>query len=1280
MASSKDRNDFYDLILDKQANIIQDGYAAMGIEVDIGTAEILASMFTSTPARLTAIASEILIPSKLAMTLTTKLGKREFRKYKKYLVKEKFKRGKMNPAEEQQFISDSLDKFLAIRRKQISFGKYNVAGKKLDFEFTIPSIPIVQNVYSRIDSIINGGRLVHGMQLDDAAKKISQRPEVVAAFKTKQNLIQQRADLQSKIEKQGGVVSLANEKLIAKMDNQLYMANTNLRAAVLESNLPRFLKDAARGNKYMIIGSASFGQIGTDLEVMGGDSGLLEAIGLFGGIAYDFNANNRVMSSLLKRAWSYTTAGKKAEDFDIARELAKRVNTFSPEFRTSLETRLQYLDKMRTNLITNAPNPARMEKLTKLSFAKLSGIAILDTVEETGRLNISQKGIASFGQTIEDLSKVQATKATLLNELSELSLELSQVRRSNPDDSALIKFQKTLDGVFEHATVTNKRLSDDIEKLKTAQADEITDFISGTTGSLDNPFTTADISSKLNKTYKLNLKPITWKNEIKISEINQKIQDKVFESIESKAKSLNRNSLLKLAKKDTKKALKKDQALLKEIKKIDDSGDADYDNFGDLMLTFVENKKNAIDANISKEYIKLDNAIFVDDAGRLLGKNPKAEGMNIFQKFLDVTGDTNDTSVFLDFAGGNIQSGKRATLFKGLDNAAHETLQSHFDKNIIGGEYENLNEYMDSILATAENTKDFLPKHLRVIEVINRDMASRGLQIDSLPLSFDQAKELKSAFSNLQNKYTKMAETGNNPQAASIANKYRQLRGESDKLFDNFKVDFGEKNAQLVSNMFVEIDGQKVPVKKFLDKANGMHQTYMNRYFDNKENWSKLFKGRNKVPPSSTRATGITLDNQPNNWFDFDKIGDFKSKDDIENFQKDFFELVGTERNNLYSIDLDSSDGKALKALMELKMADYILDLAANGRLNQEQYQKKLLNIQKAFNVGTQKGVKKSLIDVDKIEKDLFSYNPASVGDEIWKKGRRNLKTRMDNLAKERVITPATEYLDKKNSIKRLLENFTASKNPDRVLAQRLFESGSELDKLKKGILETRGDMSPKELDDIITDVFFEDLDKNVFTRTGRQVLDINGNLIPEMDMDVEILKDIIGHNNPDKRKLVANIMGEKRLKVFEDMVSFVTEESAKAQQKANITGVPRNFSVESYISRFYSINRGVISARYVGTEAVLQQFRLSGHKLFRALVENPEAGTLFMEIVKTGQPLSRQKEMQFFNYLTQVLSNQDKLFGTDPSTEITLPQGWKLKFKNEYKQDILRGDIGEAD
>jgi hypothetical protein len=195
-----------------------------------------------------------------------------------------------------------------------------------------------------------------------------------------------------------------------------------------------------------------------------------------------------------------------------------------------------------------------------------------------------------------------------------------------------------------------------------------------------------------------------------------------------------------------------------------------------------------------------------------------------------------------------------------------------------------------------------------------------------------------------------------------------------------------------------------------------------------------------------------------------------------------------------------------------------------------------------------------------------------------------------------------------------------------------------------------------------------EDLIQKTFQNTGQSsVMSSGKELVTEVDMNVDKLKEIIGFNDKQRNDMVKDIIGEDRMNTLNSMVKWMSEQYDIEKMRSNISGVPRNFSVESYISRFYSINRGVISARYVGTEAVLQQFRLKGHKLFKTIIEDPEVGQLFLEIVKTGQPLSREKEIQFFNALVSNLNKINTYMNQEnPEQTVVINDNYKAKFR-EY-------------
>ena len=95
------------------------------------------------------------------------------------------------------------------------------------------------------------------------------------------------------------------------------------------------------------------------------------------------------------------------------------------------------------------------------------------------------------------------------------------------------------------------------------------------------------------------------------------------------------------------------------------------------------------------------------------------------------------------------------------------------------------------------------------------------------------------------------------------------------------------------------------------------------------------------------------------------------------------------------------------------------------------------------------------------------------------------------------------------------------------------------------------------------------------------------------------------------------------------------------ASSGVNFAGIPRGLSVESYISRVYSMAREVVSFKYVATEAILQTMRMKNFNAFEAMIDNPEIAEHVVKIMKTGQPLTQRAETNFLQLMTNAVAKQ---------------------------------------
>jgi hypothetical protein len=1240
---SVSRTNFYDMIMPMQANIIQDGFAAQNINIDLGTAELLASMFTSTPARLAAVALEIGVPSSIARTITTRLGKSELKKYKAYREKKLLNlEGKEIP---EDFDKKLLDDYADYRAKSLPFFNKVSAG----------DVPILGVVYGKINSVFTGPKLVHGLQIEEAGKALSDNSAVKSKLQVLENLKTQREKAVESFE--GKVIDLSGNKRLELLDKQIEMANDDLRYEIATANVPQFVKDIAKQNKAMIIGSASMGQLAQESDNF--SIPVLEMVGLFSGLTYAMGTNQRTLISRIRSLNQLIVGGKKTTQ-NFTEELAKRVNTFNPEFAAVLGERIKYIDDLQQDL----RNSAVPEDVLQSSFATMSNLAILQTLEETARTDISQKNVAKFGSIIEDFQEISKLKKQLLSELKAATLRIADIRSSDQykDSTLLDKFDRTLNIAYDYAEKRAANLNRDIELLQKADMAKIESIIKGTVGKFDDaPQDGEDISTILNRNYKYGYSQTEFPSAEKIKEHNKNIFDTVSKAVTDKAKSLRRKQLLNKAK--------------KMVRKSDEM--PEYRNSDDLFFAFGENKRNYENAEVSSHYLQLDKGKFIDADGQLVGEGAKVEGMDVLEKFLQII-PKNETEVFKQIGGGTIGTSKQAQIFRGFNQAADETINQIFDQLPPDSGFETAGDFVESILQNApENMQgfNFMPKNLQAVYIIYKQGGANNVKIDSLPLNFDQLKELKSSFGRLQGKYF-------NPADNTVSNQFDQLKQVATAKFQEFQVNFGTKQSRPVGDLFIlGENGERIPVARKLADGDAAHQVYMNRYFDNRTNYNYFFKNRNKTTPSNLDPTGITVDQKPSFTENVDKIFNM-SDSELSTFKADFLKRFGTfkdetpmgspqnvQRKGSYFINVDSEEGKSLKAILELKAAEYIEDAADKGNINKLEYTKKMLKLQKAYTGVDATGKEVSLLDISKIEKDLFSYSPASVGDELFKKGEDNLRSSLTKLSQQNLVPLKETYRDFKRVERNLRSVLPANIREGQTLIEVATANPTKFKQVKEGILTSFGGKYGKEeLDKLISEVFMEDLTQKTFNSTGRSsVMGSGKELVTEVDMDVDRLKQIIGFNDTQRNAMVKEIIGDKRMNTLNSMVKWMSEQYDIEKMRSNITGIPRNFSVESYISRFYSINRGVISARYVGTEAVLQQFRLKGHKLLNAIITEPEVGQLFLEIVKTGQPLSRTKEIQFFNALVSSLNKVNTWADTEnPEQTVVINDNYKAKYR-EY-------------
>jgi len=229
-------------------------------------------------------------------------------------------------------------------------------------------------------------------------------------------------------------------------------------------------------------------------------------------------------------------------------------------------------------------------------------------------------------------------------------------------------------------------------------------------------------------------------------------------------------------------------------------------------------------------------------------------------------------------------------------------------------------------------------------------------------------------------------------------------------------------------------------------------------------------------------------------------------------------------------------------------------------------------------------------------------------------------------------------------------------------IAERLIAGGSDQVKRLRSQLKEVGGFDEEKIDRILTEVYLDALQRKAFVPTGEVlVVSPNGKMIQDVEFDLDSTLDLLGKRDPETAKVVKELVGSRRYKVWEAVAQVMADRGGKSRREFDVTGVPRKFSVESIISRVYAINRGVISPKYVGTEAVLQQMRNNDYKLLSSVLSDPEVGDAFLEMVRTGKPLTPNRQTSFYNALVASAAKM--------ANEVDKPE--PMRIEDEYGREF---------
>ncbi len=476
---------------------------------------------------------------------------------------------------------------------------------------------------------------------------------------------------------------------------------------------------------------------------------------------------------------------------------------------------------------------------------------------------------------------------------------------------------------------------------------------------------------------------------------------------------------------------------------------------------------------------------------------------------------------------------------------------------------------------------------------------------------------------------------------------YARFRDQVETLFDNVI----DPNGQILQ------DGSQV-----LTSLRTMKQNYLGQYlvFRNKE--TTLGKWANPknadddtkdTPGGKVWSTG----NKPNTWLTVDSLFTESSSgvNKIDNFNEALVGAIGkytakfdangkiVEGSSTRIIDANGPYAASLEKIALVKYHRGIEQLARKN-LSLEDFNKQRetleTNLTNAFKYNRNDPKSASAFNRADAYSSLSLDSRALENKDVAEKTARIFKE-IDNKASKQQ-SAITIYLKKRQGNIATINNLVGGLKTNESTFNTLFASANgqqSIAGLKRAMTTPtragkKAAMSGEEFDDAMKEIVGVYTQSLIIKPQGDFIMktyknadgSITTQKIDRVDTDTDALNDLLNNDITVANLKAANVIDDKQLTHLKTINRLLVKQKSKDRADVSFRGRPTGMSVESYISRFYSINRGVVSARYVGTEAIVQVFRKNKHRLLQEMITNPKVAEAMAELMSTPSDLSETR------------------------------------------------------